>query len=430
MADPHNLSADALVRKVLSDEHADLVREAVAFLCHQIMEAEVSAQIGAELGERAPAERVTHRNGYRERRWDTRAGTLELLIPKLRHGSYFPSFLEPRTRSEQALVAVVMEAYVNGVSTRKVERVVEQLGVAGMSKSQVSRLCAALDEQVTAFRERPLEGRYPYLWLDAKVEKVRDLSGRVRRKALVVAYAVHEHGYREVIALDVGATESGAFWREFLRSLVARGLHGVELVVSDQHEGLKQAIGQVLGCPWQRCTVHFLREMLGHVHRGQQGMIAAALRQVFQADSQPDARRVCREVIDRLEPLAPKVAHLLEEAEDDLVAFYALPTEHWPKLRSTNPLERVNREIGRRSDVIGIFPNDTALLRLAASLLIEQNECHEGRLSRRCLRASPHRETRCSQTMLPGARRPTCSISVSIGGLDEPPGARSMRAER
>jgi putative transposase len=374
MADTHNLSADALVRKVLTDEHADLVREAVSFLCQQIMEAEVSAQVGASLGERAPEERSAQRNGYRGRRFDTRAGTLELFIPKLRTGSYFPSFLEPRTRSEQALVAVVMESYVNGVSTRKVERVVEQLGVAGMSKSQVSRLCAALDEQVSAFRCRPLEGRYPYLWLDAKVEKVRGPDGRVRRKALVVAYAVHEAGYREVIALDVGATESGAFWREFLRGLVSRGLAGVELVVSDAHEGLKAAIAQVLGCPWQRCTVHFLREMLGHVHRGQQGMIAAALRQVFQADSAEDARRICHEVIERLEPVAPKVAALLAEAEDDLLAFYAMPAEHWPKLRSTNPLERVNREIGRRSDVVGIFPNQEALLRLAASLLIEQND--------------------------------------------------------
>lgn len=374
MADPHNLSTDALVRKVLTDDHADLVREAVSFLCHQIMEAEVSAQIGAGHGERAPAERATQRNGYRERRWDTRAGTLELFIPKLRAGSYFPSFLEPRTRAEQALVAVVMESYVNGVSTRKVERVVEQLGVAGMSKSQVSRMCAALDEQVVAFRERPLEGAHPYVWLDAKVEKVRDPDGRVRRKALVVAYAVHEHGYREVIALDVGATESKAFWREFLRGLVARGLNGVELVISDQHEGLKAAIGQILGCPWQRCTVHFLREMLGHVHRGQQGMVAAALRQIFQAESMADARRACREVIVRLESAAPKVAELLTEAEDDLLAFYAMPAEHWPKLRSTNPLERVNREIGRRTDVVGILPNDAALLRLAASLLIEQND--------------------------------------------------------
>ncbi len=374
MADPNTVSADALVRKVLADEHADLIREAVSFLCHQIMEAEVTAQIGAAHGERAPENRVTHRNGYRERRFDTRAGTLELLIPKLRAGSYFPSFLEPRTRGEKALVSVVMEAYVNGVSTRKVERVVAGLGIQGMSRSQVSRICAELDERVARFRERTLEGRYPYLWLDAKVERVRERDGRVRRKSLVVAYAVHETGYREVIGLDVGASESGPFWREFLRGLVARGLSGVQLVISDAHEGLKQAVAQVLGCAWQRCTVHVLREMTGHVHRGQQGMVAAALRQVFQADSGAEARRVLGEVIARLEPVAQKVARLLEEAEDDLLAFYAFPAEHWSKLRSTNPLERVNREIARRSDVVGIYPSDAALLRLAAGLLVEQND--------------------------------------------------------
>ena len=373
MADAPTMSAHELVRKVLSEDHADLVREGLVFLVQQIMEHEVIQAAGAGYHEKSP-ERVAQRNGYRERRWDTRAGTIELAIPRLRSGSYLPSFLEPRTRSEQALVAVVMEAYVNGVSTRKVERLVEQLGIAGMSRSQVSRLCAQLDERVAAFLERPLEGSYPYLWLDAKVERVRDERGRVRRKALVVAYAVHEGGYREVIGLAVGATESGAFWREFLRGLVARGLTGTELCVSDAHEGLKAAIAQVLGCPWQRCTVHFLRESLGHVARHQQGMIAAALRSVFAADSAAEARRICGEVIGRLTPLAPKVAELLEEAEEDLVAFYAFPAEHWPKLRSTNPLERVNREIGRRSDVVGIFPNDAALLRLAASLLIEQND--------------------------------------------------------
>lgn len=221
------------------------------------METEVSAQIGAGLGERAPEQRLTQRNGYRPRRFDTRAGTIDLFIPKVREGSYFPSFLEPRRRSEQALVGVVMEAYVNGVSTRRVERVVEQLGIAGMSKSAVSRLCGGLDEQVRAFRERPLTARYPYLWVDAKIEKVREPDGQVRPKALVVAYAVGESGHREVIGLDVGATESGPFWVEFLRGLVARGLGGVELVVSDAHPGLKAAIAQVLGASWQRCTVHY-----------------------------------------------------------------------------------------------------------------------------------------------------------------------------
>ena len=375
MADTHNLSTEAVVRKVLTEDHADLIREAVALLCQQIMEAEVTQITGAGLGERAPQERVTHRNGYRPRRWDTRAGSIELFIPKLRQGSYFPGFLEPRTRAEQALMSVVMEAYVNGVSTRKVERVIEQLGVSGMSKSQVSRLCAGLDEQVTAFQQRPLEGRYPYLWLDAKIERVREADGRVRSKALVVAYAVHEAGYREVIGVDVGATESGAFWREFLRGLVARGLHGVELVISDAHQGLKAAIQQVLGCPWQRCTVHFLREMCGHVSRGQQGMVAAALRQIFNATDQDEARAISREVTTRLEPVAAgKISRLLGDAEDELIAFYAMPKEHWTKLRSTNPLERVNREIARRSDVIGIYPNDAALLRLATSILIEQND--------------------------------------------------------
>lgn len=373
MADTPTMSTKELVHKVLTEDHADLVREGLLFLVQQIMEHEVSEQIGAAHGERSP-DRLTNRNGYRERRWDTRAGSLTIEIPKLRQGSYFPSFLEPRTRSEQALIAVVMEAYTNGVSTRKVERLVEQLGIASMSKSQVSRLCQELDHNVQAFLERPLEGRYPYLWLDAKVEKVRGADGRVRRRALVVAYAVHEEGYREVISISVGATESGAFWREFLRQLVARGLHGVQLVISDQHEGLKNAIAQVLGCPWQRCTVHFVREMCGHVARHQQGMIAAALRQVFRADSREEARRLVGEVIARLVPLAPKVAQLLEDAEEDLIAFYSFPSEHWAKLRSTNPLERVNREIGRRSDVVGIFPNDQSLIRLAASLLIEQND--------------------------------------------------------
>ena len=256
MAEMARMTAAQLADKLLSAEHADVVRESVAWMVAELMEAEVAAQIGAELGERTP-DRVAHRNGYRPRGWETRIGELELRIPRLRQGSYFLSFLEPRRRAEQALVAVVQEAYVNGVSTRRVDRLVEQLGIAGMSKDQVSRLCRGLDEQVRVFRERPLQGRYPYLWLDAKVERVREPGG-VRQKALVIAYGVHQTGRREVIGIDVGEAETEAFWREFLRSLRARGLQGVRLCISDAHQGLKQAIGQVLGCRWQRCTVHFL----------------------------------------------------------------------------------------------------------------------------------------------------------------------------
>jgi len=271
----------------------------------------------------------------------------------------------------RALVAVVQEAYVNGVSTRKVDRLVEQMGLRGLSKDQVSRMCRGLDEQVQAFRGRPLEGDYPYLWLDAKVERVREPGG-VRQKALVIAYAVHETGVREVLGLDVGEAETEAFWTEFLFSLKARGLAGVRLCVSDAHQGLRNAIARVLGCRWQRCTVHFLRDMLGHCARQQQPMIATAIRQVFNADSGTEAKERLAEVVERLEGPAPKVARLLDNAADELLAFYSFPREHWPKLRSTNPLERVNKEIGRRSDVVGIYPNDRALIRLAGMLLIEQ----------------------------------------------------------
>jgi len=381
MAENTRMTAAELVDKLMGEEHRDVVRESVAWLCRELIEAEVSAQIGAEHSEVNP-ERLTQRNGYRPRGWDTRAGEIELAIPKLRQGSYFPSFLEPRRRSEQALVAVVQEAYVNGVSTRKVDRLVEQLGVAGMGKDQVSRLCRGLDEQVRIFRERPLEGAYPYVWLDGKVERVRERGG-VRQKCLVIAYAVHESGRREVIGLDVGEAETEAFWREFLRGLRSRGLAGVRLCVSDCHEGLKAAIGAVLGCPWQRCTVHFLRNMLGHCHKSQQAMISAAVRGIFGAGSGTEASERLAEVVERLESVAPKVARLLLDAETDLLAFYALPREHWSKLRSTNPLERVNREIGRRTDVVGIFPNDAALIRLAGSMLVEQND--EWLVSRRYL---------------------------------------------
>jgi transposase-like protein len=281
--------------------------------------------------------------------------------------------LEARRPAEQAIVAVVMEAYVNGVSTRKVDRLVEQLGISGMTKDRVSALCRGLDERVAAFRDRPLEGAYPYLWLDAKWIKVRD-HGRVVSKALVVAYAVHETGVREVIGLDVGEVESGSFWVEFLRGLKRRGLSGVRLAITDQHEGLKSAVARVLGCPWQRCTVHFTRDMVMHCRRDQRGLVAAALREIFQAENGPAAQERVTSVLERLANVAPKVCALLEGAEEDLTGFYAFPREHWTKIRSTNPLERVNKEIGRRSDVVGIFPNDQAVIRLAGALLLEQND--------------------------------------------------------
>jgi putative transposase len=373
MAEATRMTTADVVGRVMAGEHGDFVREAVALVARELMEAEISVEVGAELGE-VSSERTAHRNGYRARPWETRVGEIELLIPRKRQGpAYFPSFLEPRRRSEQAIVAVVLEAYVNGVSTRKVDRLVEQLGIAGMTKDRVSALCRALDEQVAVFRERPLEGSYPYLWLDAKHLKVRS-GAHVRSKALVIAYAVHDSGVREVIGLDLGEVESEAFWVEFLRSLRARGLQGVRLAVSDQHEGLKHAIERVLACPWQRCTVHFVRNMHQHCRPSQRGLVSAALRELFQAENGEQASERVGQVIERLEPTVPKVCRLLEEAEADLLAFYAFPGEHWSKLRSTNPLERVNREIGRRSDVVGIFPSDASAIRLAGALLIEQND--------------------------------------------------------
>jgi putative transposase len=362
-----------VVAKAMSGEHGDLLRDAVALVVRELMEAEVAQLTGAGRGERAEG-RVTHLNGYRQRAWETRVGEIDLAIPRTRSGpAYFPSFLEPRRRCEQAIVSVVMEAYVNGVSTRKVDRLVEQLGIQGMSKDRVSRMCARLDEHVDEFRSRELTAAYPYLWLDAKHVKVRDRR-RVVSKALVVAYAVADSGNREVIGLDIGEIESEAFWTQFLRGLRIRGLRGLRLVISDHHEGLKNAIARVLDAPWQRCTVHFVRNMHGHCRPSQRGLVSAALREVFNATDRDEARRRVGDVIERLTPIAPKVAELLEAAEEDLLAFYAFPTAHWSKLRSTNPLERVNREIGRRSDVVGIFPNDASALRLTGALLIEQND--------------------------------------------------------
>src|SRR5215217_2825903 len=325
-----------VVRKVLLDEHADVIREAVKAVAAELMELEVSELIGAERGERRPEDRATHRNGYRARRWDTRAGELELQIPKVRQGSYFPSFLEPRRRSEQALVAVVQQAYVCGVSTRRVDQLVESLGLR-VSRSEVSRICGGLDEQVQAFRTRPLEGRYPYLFVDAKVEKVRD-GGRVRRKCVVIAHGVHETGRREIIGLDVGETETEAFWTQFLRDLVARGLVGCQLVISDAHAGLKAAIARVLGAgaPWQRCTVHFLRDCLGQARKDQHGLLGALIRPIFNQPDRAQARDALSAAVAQLDGRLPKVAAMLDDAEEDILAFYAFPADHRRKIRSTD----------------------------------------------------------------------------------------------
>src|SRR5215207_8628481 len=372
VAGADRMTIEEVVRRLLLDEHADVIREAVKAVAAEMMELEVSELIGAGHGERRPEDRATHRNGSRARRWDTRAGELELQIPKLRQGSYFPSFLEPRKRSEQALLAVVQQAYVLGVSTRRVDQLVERLGLR-ISKSDVSRVCEALDEHVEAFRTRPLEGRYPYLFLDAKVEKVRD-GGRVVAKALVVAHGVHESGRREILSIDVGEAETEAFWTDFLRGLVARGLVGVRLAISEAHAGLKAAIAKVLGCAWQRCTVHFLRDCLGHARKDQHGLLEALIRPIFAADSFAQARDRLSEAVAHLDGRMGKVAAMLDDAEADILAFYAFPAGHWRKLRSTNPLERFNREIGRRTDVVGIFPDDRSLIRLAGMLCIEQND--------------------------------------------------------
>ena len=355
------------------DPEVDFLREGMRWLIQQLMETEVSTQIGAERYQRSD-ERTTQRNGYRSRQWDTRLGTLELAIPKLRTGSYFPSWLEARRRGEQALVAVVAEAYVQGVSTRKVEALVQSLGIAGISKSEVSRLCASLDAQTEAFRTRRLDAEYPYVWLDARYEHVRE-DHRVQAMAVVVAYGVRADGVREVLGVDVGLSEDVVCWREFLQGLVARGLRGVRLVISDAHPGLKQAIKEVfLGAAWQRCRVHFMRNILARVPKQAQAMVAATVRTIFEQPNRTAAETQLLVVIEALQVRFPQVVQLLLEAEAEVLTFYDFPAEHRRQIYSTNPLERLNKELKRRSAVVGIFPNRGAVLRLFGALLAEQND--------------------------------------------------------
>jgi transposase-like protein len=362
-----------LLRKAAADPDVDFLREALRVLTQELMEAEVEAQLGAERYERT-AERTGQRNGYRPRDWDTRVGSLALRVPRVRDGSYFPTLLEPRTRAERALVAVIQEAYVHGVSTRRVDALVQALGMTGISKSQVSRLCQELDAVILAFRTRRLDGAYPYLWLDATFVKARQ-DGRVVSVAVVIAVGVRASGEREVLGFDVGPSEDGAFWHSFLRSLVARGLVGVQLAISDAHQGLKAAVAAVLGgVSWQRCRVHFVRNALALVPKGMQAMVATTIRTAFAQPDAASAREQWRRVADGFRAKWPRLAALMDDAEADVLAYLAFPPEHWRQIWSTNPLERLNKEVKRRSDVVGIFPNDGAVIRLVGAILSEQHD--------------------------------------------------------
>lgn len=362
----------ALLELVEKAADADFVREMLAFAAERIMDAEVETQIGAAKGARS-ALRETHRNGYRERDWDTRAGRIELAIPKLRKGSYFPSFLEPRRTAEKALVAVIQEAYVHGVSTRAVDDLVKAMGAGGMSKSQVSRLCSEIDERVHAFLQRPLEGAWPYLWLDATYIKVRE-GGRIVSRAVIVAVAVNEDGKREILGVHAGHSEAEVFWTAFLRSLADRGLRGVKLVIADDHKGLRAAARRVFDVTHQRCRVHWLRNALAHAPAKQRTAVSAMLKTIFAQENKADAEAQWGVVADALREKQPKLGDLMDASRDDVLAYMDFPREHWPQVASTNPLERVNREIKRRADVIGIFPNDEAIVRLVGALMLETND--------------------------------------------------------
>jgi transposase-like protein len=369
----------ALIELVEKGADADLVRQMLAFAAERLMESEVEARTGASHGERTEA-RLAQRNGYRERAWETRAGRIELEIPRLRKGSYFPSFLEPRRTAEKALTAVIQEAYVHGVSTRAVDDLVKALGGSGISKSQVSRLVEEIDERVDAFLSRPIEGEWPYVWIDATYLKARQ-GGRIASTATIIAVGVNTDGRREVLGVATGPSEAETFWKGFLRSLADRGLRGVKLVIADDHKGLRAAASKVFAAGLQRCKVHWLRNALAHVGAKQRPAVAAMLKTIFAQETAKEAHDQWNAVADALRERAPKLAQLMDEAREDVLAYTAFPRDHWTQIASTNPLERLNKEIKRRSDVVGIFPNERSIIRLVGALMLEQND--EWAVSRR-----------------------------------------------
>jgi putative transposase len=351
---------------------ADILREMIGFASQRLMEMEVGARTGAEYGHKDP-DRLAQRNGYRARDWDTRAGTVELQIPKLRKGSYFPGFLEPRRMAEKALTAVIQEAYIQGISTRSVDDLVKAMGMDGISKSQVSRLCEDIDTRVNTFLNRPLEGDWPYIWSDATYVKTRQ-SGTIVSVAVIIAVGVNTDGRREVLGMQIGASEAEPFWTEFLRSLTRRGLRGVKLVISDAHEGIKAAVSKVFSATWQRCRVHFMRNALAHAGKSGRRVVSAFIATAFAQDDAKSASLQWRSVADQLRPKIPKLAALMDSAEHDVLAFMTFPQTHRAKLHSTNPIERLNGEIKRRTNVVGIFPNEAAITRLIGALIMEQSE--------------------------------------------------------
>ncbi len=362
----------ALIELVENSADADLVRDLLAFAAERLMEAEVEGATGAAKGARSPL-RTAQRNGYRERGWDTRAGRIALSIPKLRKGSYFPSFLEPRRTAEKALVAVIQEAYVHGVSTRAVDDLVKAMGAGGVSKSQVSRLCTEIDERVQAFLNRPLEGAWPYLWLDATYIRVRE-GGRIISRAVIVAVAVNGDGRREILGIAVGPSEAETFWTGFLRSLADRGLRGVKLVIADDHKGLRAAASRVFNATHQRCRVHWMRNALAHAPAKNRGAVAAMLKTIFAQETKVEAEKQWQVVADALREKNEGLAQMMDASREDVLAYMDFPREHWAQIASTNPLERLNKEIKRRSNVVGIFPNDAAIIRLVGALMLEQND--------------------------------------------------------